>query len=131
MWISRNWVSTQFLTFMVRLGTVMEPLHVSPSCRVSKGFKNIYLLQVSVAICKIFILAHWFSCPTVNGEGMATHFGIIAWKMPWTEDPGGPGSMGVAKSWTRLSNLTFFLSHGILVPRSGTEPTSPALQGRF
>ena len=34
---------------------------------------------------------------------------------------------GVAKSWTRLSGLTFFLSGGILVPRSGTEPTSPAL----
>ena len=25
---------------------------------------------------------------------MATHSSIIAWKIPWTEDPGGPHSMG-------------------------------------
>ena len=23
------------------------------------------------------------------GEGMATHSSILAWKIPWTEDPGG------------------------------------------
>ena len=22
-------------------------------------------------------------------EGMATHSGILAWRMPWTEEPGG------------------------------------------
>ena len=22
-------------------------------------------------------------------EGMATHSGILAWRIPWTEDPGG------------------------------------------
>ena len=42
-----------------------------------------------------------------------------------------PRSMGVAKSSARLSDLSFFFSHEILVPRPGTEPTSPALQGRF
>ena len=25
---------------------------------------------------------------------MATHSGILAWKMPWTEEPGEPQSMG-------------------------------------
>ena len=25
---------------------------------------------------------------------MATHSSIIAWKIPWTEDPGGPQSAG-------------------------------------
>ena len=34
---------------------------------------------------------------------MATHTSIRAWKIPWTEEPGGPQSMGVAKSRTRLS----------------------------
>ena len=28
------------------------------------------------------------------GEGMATHSSILAWKIPWTEDPGGLLSMG-------------------------------------
>ena len=69
MGISRNWVSTYFLTFMVSLGIVMAPLGVSPSCRVTKGFKNIYLLQVLVAVCRIFISAHWLSHLSAFGEG--------------------------------------------------------------
>ena len=27
-------------------------------------------------------------------EEMATHSGILAWKIPWTEEPGGLASMG-------------------------------------
>ena len=27
-------------------------------------------------------------------EGMATHSSILAWRMPWTEEPGGPWSIG-------------------------------------
>ena len=26
-------------------------------------------------------------------EGMATHFSILAWRIPWTEEPGRPWSM--------------------------------------
>ena len=26
---------------------------------------------------------------------MATHSRILAWKIPWTEEPGGPQSMGL------------------------------------
>ena len=26
-------------------------------------------------------------------EGMATHFTVLAWRTPWTEEPGGPQSM--------------------------------------
>ena len=32
-------------------------------------------------------------------EEMATHFSILAWKIPWTEKPGGLQSMAL-KSWT-------------------------------
>ena len=28
------------------------------------------------------------------GEGMATHPSILAWEIPWTEEPGGLQSMG-------------------------------------
>ena len=28
------------------------------------------------------------------GEGMATHSSILAWKIPWTEELGRPGSIG-------------------------------------
>ena len=27
-------------------------------------------------------------------KGMATHSNILAWRIPWTEEPGGPQSMG-------------------------------------
>ena len=33
-------------------------------------------------------------------EGMATHSSILAWRIPWTEDPGGPVHR-VEKSQTR------------------------------
>ena len=31
-------------------------------------------------------------------KGMATHSSILAWRIPWTEEP------GVTKSWTQLSD---------------------------
>ena len=31
---------------------------------------------------------------------MATHSSILAWKIPWTEEPGGPLSMASQKSQT-------------------------------
>ena len=37
-------------------------------------------------------------------KGMATHTSILAWRIPWTEEPGGLQPMGLQKSWTRLSN---------------------------
>ena len=32
---------------------------------------------------------------------MASHPSILAWDIPWTEEPGELQSMGVAKSWTQ------------------------------
>ena len=30
-------------------------------------------------------------------EGMVTHFSILAWRIPWTEEPGGLQSMGLER----------------------------------
>ena len=38
-------------------------------------------------------------------EEMATHSNILAWKIPWTEEPGGLWSMG-SQSQTRLKRLS-------------------------
>ena len=35
---------------------------------------------------------------------MATHSRILAWEIPWTEDPGGLQSMGLQKSQTQLGD---------------------------
>ena len=37
-------------------------------------------------------------------EGIVAHSSILAWEIPWAEEPGGPQAMGVTKSRTRLSN---------------------------
>ena len=34
---------------------------------------------------------------------MATHSSIPAWRIPWTEEPGGLQSIG-SKSWTQVSD---------------------------
>ena len=37
-------------------------------------------------------------------KGLAIHFSVLTWRIPWTEEPGGLQSMGVTNSWTRLGN---------------------------
>ena len=38
-------------------------------------------------------------------EGMATHYNILAWRIPWTEEPGGLQSMGLQRVRHNWSNL--------------------------
>ena len=80
---------------------------------------------------------------------MATHSSIIAWRIPWTEEPGGLWSRGslscvqlFVTSWTvahqaplsmeffrqEYKNGLPFPSPGDL-PDPGIEPRSPTLQG--
>ena len=33
-------------------------------------------------------------------EEMATHSSILAWRIPWMEQPSGLQSMGLQKTWT-------------------------------
>ena len=40
---------------------------------------------------------------------MATHSSTLAWKIPWTEEPGGLAVHRVASSRTRLSDFIFTL----------------------
>ena len=37
-------------------------------------------------------------------EEMATHSSILAWRIPWTEEPGGLQSIGIIKSRTQLKD---------------------------
>ena len=46
-------------------------------------------------------------------KGMATHSSILAWRIPWTEEPGGEESMGpqrVGRDWA-TTTLSFMLQH--------------------
>ena len=55
-------------------------------------------------------------------EGMATHSSILAWRTPWTEEPGGIVH-GAAKSWTRLSDLA--CTHIWHRPSTPSPPAGP------
>ena len=51
-------------------------------------------------------------------EGMATHSSILAWRIPWVEEPGRLQSMGSQKSWawlkppcTSISSFLFYKSN--------------------
>ena len=49
-------------------------------------------------------------------KAMAPHSSTLAWKIPWTEEPGRLQSMGSLRVKTRLSDFTLFLSASSLRP---------------
>ena len=42
-------------------------------------------------------------------EGMATHFSILAWRIPWTGEPGGLQSKGLQRVGHNWSDLAYNL----------------------
>ena len=59
-------------------------------------------------VCSVGDLVRSLSQEDSLEKEMATHSSILAWKIPWTEEPGGLQSMGL-QSQTRLSHFTFSL----------------------
>ena len=55
---------------------------------------------------------------------MATHSSILAWKIPWTEEPGRLQSMGSRR--TRLSDFTFTFHFHALEKEMATHPSDLA-----
>ena len=47
-------------------------------------------------------------------EGLATHSGIFAWKIPWIEEPGGHSLWGSQRVGCDQSNLTRTHTHHCL-----------------
>ena len=45
--------------------------------------------------------------PSLEKE-MATNCSILAWEIPWTEEPGGATVHRVTRSWTRLKHSVIF-----------------------
>ena len=41
------------------------------------------------------------------GKGAATHSGILAWRIPWTEEPGGLQTMGLQRAGHKLVTNTY------------------------
>ena len=51
-------------------------------------------------------------------KGMATHSSILAWRIPWTEEPGGLQSMGsqrVGQDSATNTTTTDFIDNSVLL----------------
>ena len=57
-------------------------------------------------------------------KGMATHSSITAWRIPWTEEPGGLTVLGVRKSQTRLKQLSTQTGTILAAPPPARRPRS-------
>ena len=56
---------------------------------------------------------------------MAPHSSTLAWKIPWTEEPGGLQSMRSLKSRTRLSDFTLAFHFHALEKEMATHSSIP------
>ena len=72
--------------------------------------------QAFSSCCKqviLFIVVCW---SLIEEKAMALHSSTLAWKIPWTEEPGGlqyMGSLRVGHDWeTSLSHFTFIGENG-------------------
>ena len=55
-------------------------------------------------VIDVGLISGWGRCP---GEGHATYSSILAWRIPWTEEPGGLWSIGsqrVRHDWSNFRN---------------------------
>ena len=54
-------------------------------------------------------------------KGMTTHSNILAWEIPWTEEPGGLQSMGLQQSWTRFMTKQQYILYTYIYNRHNTQ----------
>ena len=85
---------------------------MTPIVLVFVGFLMFKMLWIVAQMVKNLLSMQETWVRSLGGEdplekGMATHSRILAWRIPWTEEPGGLQSMGTEKMWTRLSAHPF------------------------
>ena len=105
---------------MLRAGSVpLKPLHIAIYLDMSqeppsaKGIKHKAHPQ-SLETHFLMVLCTLISLPAKRVQflgqedhlekEMASHSSILAWEIPWTEEPGGLQSIKSQKSWTGLSD---------------------------
>ena len=62
-------------------------------------------------------------------KAMTLHSSSLAWKIPWTEEPGGAAVHGVSKNWIRLRDFPFTFHFHALEKEMATH--SSVLAGRI
>ena len=59
---------------------------------------------------------------------MAIHYSILAWEIPWTEEPGGPQSISIHGILQARVLEWVAISFSRVRPDPGIEPSSPSVQ---
>ena len=94
-----NIFSRLFITFLPRSKRLLISWLQSPSAVILEP-RKIKSATVSLSICHevigldAMILFFKAMYSSELEKEMAIHSSAIAWKVPWTEEPGGPQSMG-------------------------------------
>ena len=66
----------------------------------AKGFPGGSVVRIYLPVQEMQVLSLGQGGPLE--KEMTAQSNMLAWKIPWTEEPGGLQSMGSQKSWTRL-----------------------------
>ena len=82
------------------------------------------------SICNAEELSLIPGCGSCLEKGMATHSSILAWRIPWTEEPGGLRSMGL-QSWKWLSNWHVYFFFRILIKLTNRRKVNGILIHQF
>ena len=75
-----------------------------------------YCLSLIGIICTIWYVYFYLAVALRTEKAMAPHSSTLAWKIPWTEEPGGPQSMGslrVGQDWATSLSLFTFCFHAL------------------
>ena len=83
----------------IQLNLILVILNLSLNCYMwlvtTMGFPSDSVVENPPAIQKTQETQVWsLGQEDALEEGIATHFSILAWRIPWREEPGGPQSMG-------------------------------------
>ena len=58
-------------------------------------FRGYTIFNMFLFIQRILSLVNYIPLYVVSEKAMATHSSTLAWKIPWTEEPGGLPSLGL------------------------------------
>ena len=79
------------------------PYHTTGVSPVAQLVKNLPAMQET--------LVQFLCWEDPLEEGMATHSSILAWRIPWTEEPGGPqyiGSQRIRHDWATKQSASYY-----------------------
>ena len=66
-------------------------------------------------------------CEDPLDKALATHSSIFAWRITWTEEPGGPQSRGSLKSRTQLKQLSMRACAYIIITSHSKSESRPVV----